>query len=147
MRDDGKAELTYKTRRSTEAAAAAWSCPLPGASGKREVDVGLRETGVTRTLSLSCELESRKKDLAFPADLRPVATGCESSMKRFRAGDLKVEQWLAGQRRFLEVSMPGKVGDPDLARFQALVAPLVKAGIRPLDRSKTEIGSACGTNP
>jgi hypothetical protein len=45
----------------------------------------------------------------------------------------------------LEVSRNGKDTKKDLAAFKADIAdPLIAAGVKPSDRSKTELGSACG---
>jgi len=39
--------------------------------------------------------------------------------------------------------MPGTTSAADLASFRKMVAPLLKDGVMPLDRSKTEAGSEC----
>jgi hypothetical protein len=57
----------------------------------------------------------------------------------------KIEAWhLPGGSVTLEVSRKGSDADLDLKAFQKEIAgPLLAAGIKPSDRSKTELGSAC----
>lgn len=147
----GKVELTYKTRTGVDAAGSPWTCPLDKAKSKTEVDVSLLALSDSRTLSRSCELESKGAPLTFPAGLMATPVGCESKMKRAEATHratgrmLKIEEWTAGRTRILEVSTAGDGTDVDIKRFRDLVAPLFQAGIKPLDRSKTEAVSTCPT--
>ena len=147
--DGGKVELTYKTRTRVDAAGSPWTCPLDKAKPKTEIDVSLLAPSDSRTLSRSCELESKGAPLAFPAGLKATPVGCESKMKRAEAThratgrELKIEEWTAGKTRILEVSTAGDGTDADIKRFRDLVAPLFQAGIQALDRSKTEAVSTC----
>jgi hypothetical protein len=141
-RSDGKVELTYKTRADVSASPVPWSCPLDGAKAKTEVDVTLRRNDVVRKLSRSCELEA-KRPLSFPESLKATPKGCVNKMTRTEIGKVKIEQWTTPRGTLLEVSMPGTTSAADLASFRKMVAPLLKDGVMPLDRSKTEAGSEC----
>lgn len=141
-RTGGKVELTYKTRTDLPPSTVPWICPLEGAKPKTEVDVTLRHNDLGQKLSRSCELEA-KQSLVFPESLKATPMGCTNTMTRTQIGHVKVEQWTTPRGPLLEVSMPGTTSDQDLASFRTMVAPLIKAGVKPLDRSKTEAGSEC----
>jgi len=137
----GKTELTYKTRADLSAMRQKWVCPLQDAKLKTEVDVTVLLHGSeVRKLSRSCE---SKQIVSFPASLKAKAKGCINKMTRTEIGKVKIEFWTTPHGELLEVSMPGTTSDADLAAFRKMVAPLLDAGIKPLDRSKTEAGSEC----
>lgn len=141
-RSDGKVELTYKTRADVSTPRNAWICPLDGANAKTEVDITVRRNDVVRRLSRSCELEA-KHPISFPESLKATPKGCVNEMTRTEIGKVKVELWSTPRGRLLEVSMPATTSTADLARFRNMIAPLLKDGAIPLDRSKTEAGSEC----
>lgn len=141
-RSDGKVELTYKTRADVSASPGSWVCPLDGAKAKAEVDVTLRRKDVVRKLSRSCELEAMHA-LSFPESLKATPKGCVNEMTRTEIGKVKVEHWSTPRGTLLEVSMPGTTSAADLAKFRKMIAPLLKDGVIPLDRSKAEAGSEC----
>lgn len=132
--------------------AAAWRCPLRGeASRKDEVDVSVLAADTeSRSYSRSCSADG---DLAAsaPGAPAPLADGCSSRVTRLRARDgaLTVEEWRTSSgATFVEVSARGDDAAADLRNFRHTVAqPLLDAGIRPLDRSKTEIASPCRPAP
>ena len=66
-------------------------------------------------------------------------------MTRLKTTSLKVEEWhLPGDVVMVEVSRNASPSDADLKAFQEdVVAKLLRAGVKPSDRSKTELGSRC----
>jgi hypothetical protein len=70
---------------------------------------------------------------------------CTSQVRRTEAGDFKVERWrMPNGQTTLEVSWDGRDDPADFERFEKqVVAPLIARGIRPIDQSKTEMGSHC----
>ncbi len=66
-------------------------------------------------------------------------------MTRMESDNLKVEEWrMPGNLLMIEVSQKGRNTKKKLKAFrQQVVAPLLKAGIKPSDRSKTELGGQC----
>lgn len=115
---------------------------MSGATEKTEVDVTVLPQSDVRKLSRSCEVEATHA-LSFPAALLPKAKGCDNEMRRTEIGNVRIEEWRTSSGRLLEVSRVGSTSDDDLAAFRALVEPLFRAGVVPLDRSKTEAGSEC----
>ena len=141
-KESGKPKLTFKYR--SDQPLAAWTCPLPYPVEKQEeVDVSFGAAkAVKRAFSYSCD----KKDAADPpAELRATPEACASTMTRLESDNLKVEEWrMPGNALMIEVSQKGPNSKKALKAFrQHVVAPLLKAGIKPSDRSKTEIGSRC----
>jgi hypothetical protein len=73
------------------------------------------------------------------------ANGCPAAVTRNDAGRVRVEEWrLPGGALLLEVSGSGADKSAALKRFRRqVVEPLLAAGIRPVQESKTEQGSRC----
>jgi hypothetical protein len=140
-----KHELTFKYR--GDHALSSWTCPFASPDErKEEVDVSvLPESQAKRAFSYSCTLESKDGPIEPPPALHAKRKSCTSEMVRFKAGKLKVEEWhLPGDIIMVEVSHGGSDTPADLDSFKKeVVAPLVGAGARPSDRSKTESGSDC----
>lgn len=142
----GKHELTFKYR--GDHSLPSWRCPVSSApdESKGEVDVSILADGRTkRSYSYSCTVESKKGPIDPPEDLEARPKDCANRMKRLRAGKLKVEEWdLPGGITLVEVSRNGANTQADLESFQReIVDKLIAAGVKPSDRSKTEIGSDC----
>jgi len=140
-----KFELTFKYR--GDQPLPTWACPLSATpdESKEEVDVSILATGeIKRSYSYSCTLES-KNPIDPPKELKASPKACSSKMTRFKAGKLKVEEWhLPGNVTLVEVSRNGLNTQDDLDSFRSkIVKNLVKAGVKPSDRSKTELGSDC----
>jgi hypothetical protein len=141
-----KHELTFKYRGDHELSS--WACPLSAtpAETKGEVDVSiLASGGLKRVYSYSCTLESKAGPIRPAPALEARAKGCIAKMSRLKAGKLKVEEWhLPGEIVMVEVSRNGADTPIDLQSFQSeVVDRLVRAGVKPSDRSKTELGSDC----
>ena len=141
-------ELTFKYR--GDHPLSSWSCPLfsepDEGKEKEEVDVSILAEGRTkRSFSYSCTLESKKDSIKPPRELDADPKDCANTMKRLTAGKLKVEEWhLPGGITLVEVSRSGSNTQADLEEFQReIVDKLIAAGVKPSDRSKTEIGSNC----
>ena len=147
------AETTWKYRWDAAPAPAVMAglvCPLKSPTTQKfEVDVTLLDAAqVRRTHAWSCESAASVFD-SVPAKLAPMRKGCSSRMQRWhsKAARLKIEQWLLSNgQRVLEVSWTGQDRSQDLERFiQRFARPLLAAGLHALDRSKTEIGTQCGS--
>ena len=110
------------------------------------MDITFLASGQTkRAYSYSCTVESEDGPIAPPRVLNARPKNCSSRMTRLEAGALKVEEWhLPGDIIMLEASRKGSDTRSDADSFrQEVVVPLVKSGIKPSDRSKTEFGGAC----
>lgn len=148
QRESGKKhELTFKYR-GDHPLPSSWRCPISSApdESKEEVDVSILAGGKTkRSYSYSCTLESKKGSIEPPQELKAHPKDCANTMKRVKAGKLKVEEWhLPGGITLVEVSRNGSNTEDDLESFQReIVDKLIAAGVKPSDRSKTEIGSNC----
>lgn len=141
-----KHELTFKYR--GDHPLASWKCPLSSSpdESKEEVDVSILDGDRTkRSFSYSCTLESKKDSIEPPRELKAHPKDCTNEMTRLEAGKLKVEEWhLPGGIILVEVSRNGANTQAALESFQReIVEKLVAAGVKPSDRSKTEIGSSC----
>jgi hypothetical protein len=142
----GRSEIRLKYRRARPLDAA-WGCPAGGAFRKdEEVDIGFGGSGApTRVYAYSCSLEAAEP----PSGLGAVPKKCASRMVRYEAGSrrsqrYKVEEWtLPGGGVRLEISRSAPNSVDELARFAELVERLRARGVRPLDESKTELGSRC----
>ena len=141
----GGAQIRLKYRRARPLDAA-WSCPAGPFRRSEEVDIGFGGGGTpSRVYSYSCTLEAAEP----PAGLAAVAKPCSSRMMRYALGGradegYKVEEWTlpdGGVR--LEVSRSAPNSVDELTRFVELVERLRARGVRPLDESKTELGSRC----
>ena len=150
----GKAEVTWKYRRSADSSPAAsapptasWRCPLNHElKRKDETDVSVLAAGVARrSFSRSCTAKGPigVAVTSFAAGQK----GCASRMLRRESEDesLTVEEWrLSNGEVVLEVSMKGADTPATLEAFRTqVVRKLLQAGIVPLDRSKSEIGTQC----
>lgn len=145
-----KYELTFKYRSDApfnKPALRAWTCPLPGADeSKDELDVSFSaDTQPMQVYSRSCSVETRKTAPLPPAALAARSRGCISRFTRHTAGRLKIEEWtLANGERLIEVSRSEQDSADARVRFQRdIVAPLLRAGVTPTERSKTELGGSC----
>jgi hypothetical protein len=141
-----KYELTFKYR--SEHSLASLGCPLAESpdESKYEVDisiVGQRES--KRVYAWSCTIERENDPVTPPPALAAQPMGCTSKMTRLKTNTLKVEEWhLPGDVVMVEVSRNASPSEADLASFQQdVVTVLLHAGVKPSDRSKTEIGSSC----
>lgn len=115
------------------------------ADAKDEVDVSILANGkVRRAYSRSCKVDAGHV-AALPDASRLEQRGCTSTMARIKADDGRtVEAWTLPNGVVIEASSKGKDTKATLAAFrQTIVRPLIDAGIAPLDRSKTEIGTSC----
>ena len=134
--------MTFKYRGPR--ALAKWTCPLPDPVEKQEeVDVSfVAGKSVKRAYSYSCDKKDAKDP---PAELRATPKECSSTMTRIESDDLKVEEWrMPGNVLMIELSQKGPNTKKGLKAFrQQVVAPLLKAGVKPSDRSKTELGAQC----
>jgi hypothetical protein len=145
-----KHELTFKYRGDRELSASDWTCPFAKKPDeeKGEVDVSILAAGDSkRAYSYSCTLESKNEPVKPPKALKAQPKECTVKMSRRKADKLglKIEEWhLPGNVVLVEVSRNGADTPAELESFQReVVAPLVEAGIKPSDRSKTEAGSSC----
>jgi hypothetical protein len=146
----GEMESMYKLRSPVAFPAhgpqADWRCPFKvDAKRQMEVDIGWSAEGVTKTNhSLSCEADGRIADL-LPAGFMAKPLDCTSSMLRMSSRGIKIERWsLPGGRQAFEVSTNGKnTGTGRKAFASGVVQPLIGRGARPLQQSKTQLGSAC----
>jgi hypothetical protein len=138
----GRATATWKLR--GDRALAEWTCPLRDArQAKAEVDVAFGSVdAIVRRYSYSCT--SDNPDLAASL-LSARAHGCPAAVTRKDAGRWRVEEWrLAGGAVLLEVSGGGADTADTLEQFRRQVAmPLLAAGIRPAQESKTEQFGLC----
>ncbi len=141
---DGQSEIRLKYR--LDHPVTEWTCPAGGGfEGEPEVDVGFGAGGASRVYSYSCVVSAA----APPAFLRASPKACVSQMVRWPArapdgGSYKVESWTLpdGSKR-LEISRTAKNSPKPLSRFGELVERLRSRGARPLEESKTELGSRC----
>ncbi len=145
---NGESEIRLKYR--LDHPIAEWTCPAGGGfDGKAEVDVGFGVDGASRVYSYSCVASAAEP----PPFLRAASKSCVSQMARWPApvrggGSYKVESWTLpdGSKR-LEISRTAKNSPKQLSRFGALVERLRARGARPLEESKTELGSRCTSPP
>ncbi len=144
--EDGRAEIRLKYRRARPLASA-WECPA-GAPYRpaEEVDIGFGGAEApSRVYSYGCTLAAAEP----PAGLHAVPKKCASRVTRYEVGSsrteaYKVEEWgLPDGGIRLEVSRTAPNDVDELARFAGLVSRLRERGVRPLDDSKTEMGSRC----
>ncbi|MBB4844722.1 hypothetical protein HNP55_003266 [Paucibacter oligotrophus] len=126
----------------------AW-CPLIGKTKhKDEIDLTvLDEETVRRVYSRSCTTKASLGS-ALPAAMVGPQRGCTATMTRRESADetVTIESWkLAGETAiFLEVSKKGADTPAALAAFRSdILNRLRSAGVRPLERSKTELGTEC----
>ena len=143
-------DTTYKLRGSTSFPEAEpfrqWVCPLSiAAISKDEVDISWTgEAEPKRTYSRSCTAKADAVH-AIPKKLGAEPLGCISKVRRTEIDGIKVEQWdLHSGKRLIEVSVNGQNNGIDLEKFQrGIVGPLLNFKVKPLNDSKTELGSGC----
>ena len=138
---EGSSEIRLKYR--TSSPLGPWACPDTSFDAKAQVDVGFGAGAPSRIYSYSCVLSAREP----PADLHAAPKKCACRMVRYddtRGVGYKVEAWTIpdGSTR-LEISRSTSNSVDELARFTQLVERLVQRGARPLEESKTELGSRC----
>ena len=139
--DDGDAEvrLKYRTEQPLEGR---WGCP-DGARFEKseEVDVTFAASAMpVRMYAYSCTLDAK----APPALLGATPKSCAAHMVRYKHGGDKIEEWtLPGGAIRLEVSRAVSNDAKHEAKFGRLVDRLRARGVKPLDESKTELGSRC----
>jgi hypothetical protein len=138
----GHAAVTWKLR--GDQPLSRWVCPLRDArDAKAEVDVEFDGMdAITRRYSYSCTSDDLE---AASALLSARANGCPAAVTRKDAGRVRVEEWrLPGGAALLEVSGSATDTAAALARFRLqVVVPLLAAGIRPAQESKTDRVSRC----
>jgi hypothetical protein len=113
---------------------------------KYEIDISiLGPSESRRAYSRSCTIESENDPVKPPQALAAQPTGCTSKMTRLKTNTLKVEEWhLPGGVVMVEVSRNASLSEADLDSFRRdVVDTLLHAGVKPSDRSKTELGSSC----
>ena len=137
----GKSEIRLKYR-SARPLPDTWACP-DGARFEKseELDVSFAASSEpARVYSYSCTLVAK----APPAVLGAAPKPCASRVVRYELESDKLEEWTlpdGGVR--LEVSRAASNSPEQLAKFGKLVERLRARGARPLDESKTELGSRC----
>ena len=129
-------------------ALANWKCPISPTPTeiKNEVDISILGPSESRRVySHSCTLESEKVPVKPPQVLAAQPKSCTNKMTRLKAGALKVEEWhLPGDVTMVEVSRNASTSQSDLDSFRRdVVDRLLSVGVKPSDRSKTELGSSC----
>jgi hypothetical protein len=137
----GKAEVRLKYR-TDQALRDAWSCP-DGARFKKseQLDVVFGSSDKpARLYAYSCSAAAK----APPDSLGAAPKSCAARMVRYEHGGDKIEEWtLPGGAIRLEVSRTTAAGAKHEAKFGELVHRLRARGVKPLDESKTELGSRC----
>jgi hypothetical protein len=146
---DAGVEVTWKYRGAESLAAASgtsWICPLRAeAKRKDEMDVSVLSTGdVRRTFSRSCTSKAALKN-AVPGSLAAKQKGCASTVLRRETKDgYKIEEWrLSSGQKFVELSWVAADTPANLETFGKVVSRLIQEGAKPIDRSKTDIGTQC----
>lgn len=138
--------LTFKYR--SDHALAPLRCPIAASPDEIKYEVDISMVGLSesrRAYSLSCTIEKENAPVNPPPSLAAQPMGCTSRMIRFKTKTLKVEEWhLPGDVVMVEVSRNASPSEADLDSFrQDVVETLLRAGVKPSDRSKTELGSSC----
>lgn len=139
----GDVRLKYRSARPL---GSDWHCPADaGYRQKAEVDIGFGESAPARVYSYSCTLPVTQP----PASLHASPKPCASRMTRYD-GDApgcpgcRVEAWrLPDGSVRLEISQTAPNAVDALASFASVVGRLRARGARPVDESKTELGSRC----
>jgi hypothetical protein len=137
----GGTEICLKYRR-THPLVERWECPHDSSYEKvEEVDFSFVGTGMpNRVYSYSCTLIAQEP----PPSLNAVPKKCASQFVRYQFEGFKIEEWtLPGENVKVEVSHSAKNTRAELAKFAEFVSKLRERGVKPLDQSKTELGSRC----
>jgi len=154
-------ELTYKLRSNSPlpsvpsfAGAQCPAGPLVGPKDETKDEIDVSFTGAAdpvRAFSRSCTVQSTSAPPPVPEALQTRFAACESTTTRLglkQRGNLRVEEWrLPGGRIAIEASRTGPDTPKALKAFRReVVEPLTTGSnaIRPLSRSKTDLGSDCG---
>ena len=136
---DAEVRLKYRTDQPLEGR---WGCP-DGARFEKSEEVDVTFTaGATpvRMYAYSCTVDAK----APPAFLGATPKSCAARMVRYKHGDDKIEEWtLPGGGVRLEVSRTKSGNTKHEKKFRELVDRLRARGVKPLDESKTELGSRC----
>jgi len=149
IKNNKKFELALKYRGNSPLPAAPdleHDCPLPGkTTAKDEIDITLLSGNeVRRVYSRSCKTKN-DDPIVVPTALKATYPECASKITRIEKDDLTVEEWrLPDNTAMIEVSQKGDDSMEHFNGFKTEVFDkLVNAQIKPLDRSKTELGSSC----
>ena len=144
--DGGEAEVRLKYRME-QPLEDRWGCPAGARFDKsEEVDVTFAGSATpVRMYAYACTLDAPVP----PAFLGATPKSCGARMVRYKHGDDKIEEWtLPGGGIRLEVSRTTSGNPKHEAKFRKLVDRLRARGVKPLDESKTELGSRCtAANP
>ena len=117
-----------------------WECPSDDFEKSSELDVTWLELGQKVSYSYVCTM----KEDTPPAALKATPKPCVAEMTRYEADGFKIEEWLLPDgQRLLEISRNAEDSVSKRQSFQVLVDQLMARGVRPADRSKTELGSDC----
>ena len=139
--ENGKAEVRLKYR-TDQPLRDSWACP-DGARFKKseEVDVVFGSAAKpARVYAYSCTHNGK----APPGILGATPKSCAARMVRYQHAGDKIEEWtLPGGAVRLEVSRTVSNDAEHEAKFGELVERLRARGVKPLDESKTELGSRC----
>ena len=144
--EENTPEVTFKYRSEQPLPDTAnWKCPLSSPKkSKFEADVSILSSGVRKVYSWSCSAVGAVA-AAVPSTVKPVPIGCGARMLRreSKGVEYKVEEWrLLNGTVVLEVSWSATDNVQNQERFIEQIAAL-RSLIKPLDRSKTEIGTSC----
>ena len=146
----GDSVVTWKYRsQSPLPPLAKLTCPLRGeAERKSEADVSVisGKLDLRTNHSWSCTATGGV-GATVPKKLAAKPIGCSSEMTRRESadGELKVERWsISNGAVVMEVSWTADLANTSTSLFiKDVVQPLLAAGIRPIDRTKTELGTQC----
>lgn len=123
-----------------------WRCRFePYTKHKTEIDIGFTAEGLPqKSYSRSCDAGGSLANV-LSARFAAKPFGCSSQVLRIEADHIKIERWsLPGGELSFEVSWNGDDTDADLRTFtRRAVTPLMARDIKPLRKSKTELGSSC----
>ena len=135
----GKTQIRLKYRLE-KPLSSGWECPSDDFEKSSELDVTWLELGQKVSYSYACTLKEETPPPALKATPKP----CLAEMTRYEADGFKIEEWLLPDgQRLLEISRNAKDSLSKRQSFQSLVDQLMARGVRPADRSKTELGSDC----
>ena len=139
--DGGDAEVRLKYRME-QPLEGRWGCPAGARSRRAKRSTSplrraRRPCGCTRTAARSTPERLRRSSGRRPSPARRAWCGT-------RTADDKIEEWtLPGGALRLEVSRTTSGSPKHETKFRKLVDRLRARGVKPLDESKTELGSRC----
>lgn len=146
-----RTETTFKYRGGAsppQVALHAWKCPLKQEEKRKdELDVSVvSTTQANRKFSRSCTAKGLLTEVVAK-ELKTKPRSCVNDVTQVEAKgalELDIEEWRVKGGVVLEVSAKGEATELALQDYiKQVVTPLVKAGVTPIDRSMTEIGSQC----